>query len=290
MGGCATKPKVLKDDAGKEVKVPEPAKEETPVTVTETKRDIVDVNVEQSEEVKEIVDDDKVDEEGSKRRSLTQLFNEKNEDGRPENEKAPVEEPAKQELIETEKTSEKSEGNPSVKHETSGAEKTAGESESNEPLKLTPTETEKPSGKSESNEPLKQTPMETSIEPTLDVTQTEKAIETPGPVLDVVTPPEEKTVETPAPALDVVTPPEEKTVETPAPALDVVTPPTEKAIETPTQVSDVVTPTEKPIEAASVVGVNTDSKLENGMEKAKASTQEKNQIVLEDASEPSAGQ
>jgi hypothetical protein len=89
MGGCATKPKVLK-----EAPAPEPAKDdkpsaapeppvvvETPVVVVvgvtegDEKIDAKEKEVE-GDKVKEIVDDDKVDDQDSKRRSLSILFKE----------------------------------------------------------------------------------------------------------------------------------------------------------------------------------------------------------------------
>jgi hypothetical protein len=97
MGGCATKPKVLKEESA-----PEPAKEEKAVETPELTKeeepgvkavDNIDIVKEEKEKVvvegegdkakeivdddvkaKEIVDDDKVDEQGSKRRSLSLLF------------------------------------------------------------------------------------------------------------------------------------------------------------------------------------------------------------------------
>ena len=95
MGGCATKLKGVKADAG-DLLAPAPAppaKEEAGV-VSETKKEVVDVEVEKEEnkvvvqerEVKEeegdkdreIYDDDKADEQASKRRSLSLLFKEVN--------------------------------------------------------------------------------------------------------------------------------------------------------------------------------------------------------------------
>ena len=94
MGGCATKLKGVKADAGDLLApAPAPPAEEGGV-VSETKKEVVDVEVEKEEkkvvvqerEVKEeegdkdreIYDDDKADEQASKRRSLSLLFKEVN--------------------------------------------------------------------------------------------------------------------------------------------------------------------------------------------------------------------
>lgn len=85
MGGCATKPKVLK-----EASAPEPAKEEKlgdavkplkpqeDLTVKATEKIDIAKEVEdqggEGDKSKEIVDDDKVDEQGNRRRSLSLLF------------------------------------------------------------------------------------------------------------------------------------------------------------------------------------------------------------------------
>lgn len=91
MGGCATKLKGVKADAG-DLPAPEPAppaKEEAGV-VSETKKEVVEVVEEEKKVVvqegevkeregdkdREIHDDDKVDDQGSKRRSLSLLFKE----------------------------------------------------------------------------------------------------------------------------------------------------------------------------------------------------------------------
>lgn len=81
MGGCATKPKVLKD-----APAPEPTKEDKPsaapeppvvVVVGVTEGEKIDAKaVEEGDKVKEIVDDDKLDDQDSKRRSLSILFKE----------------------------------------------------------------------------------------------------------------------------------------------------------------------------------------------------------------------
>lgn len=90
MGGCATKPKVLK-----EASAPEPVKEEKAGAVEEPVKNekeaavvVVSVNEEEAEKtdkkeeegddhkVKEIVDDDRVDDQDIKRRSLSHLFKE----------------------------------------------------------------------------------------------------------------------------------------------------------------------------------------------------------------------
>ena len=91
MGGCATKPKVLK-----EASAPEPAKEEKLGDAVEPLKPQEDLTVKATEKIdiakevedqggegegegegdksKEIVDDDKVDEQGNRRRSLSLLF------------------------------------------------------------------------------------------------------------------------------------------------------------------------------------------------------------------------
>jgi hypothetical protein len=82
MGGCATKPKVLKD-----APAPEPTKEDNPsaapeppvvVVVGVTEGEKIDAKAveEGDDKVKEIVDDDKLDDQDSKRRSLSILFKE----------------------------------------------------------------------------------------------------------------------------------------------------------------------------------------------------------------------
>lgn len=80
MGACATKPKVLKEEPGK---APEPVKEEEVaagavpeevVAVVEEEKKVVKREIGVGDMVKEIVDDDKVDDQGSKRRSLSHLF------------------------------------------------------------------------------------------------------------------------------------------------------------------------------------------------------------------------
>lgn len=108
MGGCATKLKGVKADAG-DLPAPEPAppaKEEAGV-VSETKKEVVEVVEEEKKVVvqegevkeregdkdREIHDDDKVDDQGSKRRSLSLLFkeNEEGDDSNKEEDKAPSE-------------------------------------------------------------------------------------------------------------------------------------------------------------------------------------------------------
>lgn len=82
MGGCATKPKVLKD-----APAPEPTKEDKPsaapeppvvVVVGVTEGEKIDAKAveEGDNKAKEIVDDDKLDDQDSKRRSLSILFKE----------------------------------------------------------------------------------------------------------------------------------------------------------------------------------------------------------------------
>ena len=94
MGGCATKPKVLKGDE-REVPVPvvppEPTKETVPVVPDakeaadvvaegEKKVEAVDANevfeAKDVDEVKEVDNDDTVDDEANKRQSLSNLFKE----------------------------------------------------------------------------------------------------------------------------------------------------------------------------------------------------------------------
>lgn len=88
MGGCATKPKVLKEDAAaapepavdeKACAAPEPAeneKESTVVVVSVSEVAEIIKREEEEDKVKEIVGDDKVDDQESKRRSLSHLFKE----------------------------------------------------------------------------------------------------------------------------------------------------------------------------------------------------------------------
>ena len=87
MGGCATKPKVLKEasapEAAKEEKLGdavEPLKPQEDLTVKATEKIDIAKEVEdqggegEGDKSKEIVDDDKVDEQGNRRRSLSLLF------------------------------------------------------------------------------------------------------------------------------------------------------------------------------------------------------------------------
>ncbi|XP_019462856.1 PREDICTED: probable serine/threonine-protein kinase kinX isoform X2 [Lupinus angustifolius] len=117
MGGCATKPEVLKDDS--DVKAPEPELEPEP-----SKVDVVDetnVSEEPQPEINTGVDDDQT----NKRRSLSLLFNKENDDTNvsTENDKTVVEEIVKQETLEAQKPLEDSKSNePIVKHESSKAE------------------------------------------------------------------------------------------------------------------------------------------------------------------------
>ncbi|KAE7998316.1 hypothetical protein FH972_002874 [Carpinus fangiana] len=103
MGGCATKPKVLKD-----APAPEPTKEDKPsaapeppvvVVVGVTEGEKIDAKaVEESDDkVKEIVDDDKLDDQDSKRRSLSILFKENEEGKGKTGDGNPAVEPPKQE-------------------------------------------------------------------------------------------------------------------------------------------------------------------------------------------------
>ncbi|GLU13250.1 hypothetical protein SLE2022_298930 [Rubroshorea leprosula] len=104
MGGCATKPKVLKGEEGKApVSAPAPAKEAelvTPAAVTESREVVVvagggDAVVKVEEEIVEVDD-----EQGGKRQSLSNLFKEKEGEELTESDKTPLE-PVKQ--TETEK-------------------------------------------------------------------------------------------------------------------------------------------------------------------------------------------
>ena len=87
MGGCATKPKVLKEasapEAAKEEKLGdavEPLKPQEDLTVKATEKIDIAKEVEdqggegEGDKSKEIVDDEKVDEQGNRRRSLSLLF------------------------------------------------------------------------------------------------------------------------------------------------------------------------------------------------------------------------
>ncbi|KAA8531004.1 hypothetical protein F0562_005706 [Nyssa sinensis] len=97
MGGCATKPKELKTEAA-DAPAPAlaPVVKEDIGTVSETTKEIV-VEGEVVDKDKEIVQDETVDEQGSRRRSLSHLFKEK-EEGKDsaEIDKTPLE-PVKQE-------------------------------------------------------------------------------------------------------------------------------------------------------------------------------------------------
>ncbi|KAJ8767219.1 hypothetical protein K2173_013616 [Erythroxylum novogranatense] len=93
MGACATKPKVAKDDEGKApVPPPETVKEEVAADVK--KEEVTGVAEEEKKvverevgdqghgKVKDVDDDHKVDDDSSKRRSLSNLFKEKSDDTR----------------------------------------------------------------------------------------------------------------------------------------------------------------------------------------------------------------
>ncbi|KAJ9177727.1 hypothetical protein P3X46_012916 [Hevea brasiliensis] len=113
MGACATKPKVLKDDAQAPVPSPETAaeevvpqvnkKEKQSVPVIDEVKDKKVVESEGDDRIKEIVDDDKAEDHSTKRRSLSHFFKE-SEDVKEsaESVKAP-EEPVKPESSVTEK-------------------------------------------------------------------------------------------------------------------------------------------------------------------------------------------
>ncbi|XVE86603.1 hypothetical protein DITRI_Ditri18aG0047100 [Diplodiscus trichospermus] len=100
MGGCATKPKVLKGDEGEvPVPPPEPTKEPVPM-VPEAKeaaniaaegQDKVEADVFKAKDVdeaKEVGNDDKVDDQTNKRQSLSNLFKENENKGSTENDNA----------------------------------------------------------------------------------------------------------------------------------------------------------------------------------------------------------
>ncbi|KAE9610250.1 hypothetical protein Lal_00006773 [Lupinus albus] len=103
MGGCATKPKVLKDDSDVKVNAPEPEPEPRPQMNTG-------------------VDDDQT----NKRHSLSLLFNKENDDTKvsTENDKTAVEEIVKHETLEAQKPFEDSKSNEPIvlKDESSKAE------------------------------------------------------------------------------------------------------------------------------------------------------------------------
>lgn len=99
MGGCATKPKELKNEAPPPE--PAPAKEEAGGTVTETKEVVVSEEVKTVEgdtvfcKHKEIVDDDdSLDDHPNKRRSLSNLFKENEGKDSTESDPAKQDEPS----------------------------------------------------------------------------------------------------------------------------------------------------------------------------------------------------
>uniref|UniRef100_A0A5B6Z7Y8 Uncharacterized protein n=1 Tax=Davidia involucrata TaxID=16924 RepID=A0A5B6Z7Y8_DAVIN len=96
MGGCATKPKELKAEAADTpAPAPAPAVKEEVGTVSEATKEVV-VEGEVVDKDKEIVQDDAVDEQGSRRRSLSHLFKEKEGKDSTEIDKTALE-PVKQE-------------------------------------------------------------------------------------------------------------------------------------------------------------------------------------------------
>ncbi|KAJ8765290.1 hypothetical protein K2173_011987 [Erythroxylum novogranatense] len=117
MGACATKPKVAKDNEGKApVPPPETVKEEVAAEVK--KEEVTGVAEEEKKvverevgdqghgKVKDVDDDHKVDDDSSKRRSLSNLFKEKEGEKQiPEADNKPVEQ-VKQETVETGKVTE----------------------------------------------------------------------------------------------------------------------------------------------------------------------------------------
>ncbi|XP_022774871.1 FK506-binding protein 4 [Durio zibethinus] len=101
MGGCATKPKALKDDEG-EVPVPDPEPTKEPVPAVPEAKEAADVATEGEKKAeadvvneivkaKEVVNDDKVDDQANKRQSLSNLFKENEKKGSAESDNTPSE-------------------------------------------------------------------------------------------------------------------------------------------------------------------------------------------------------
>ncbi|KAG8497244.1 hypothetical protein CXB51_008485 [Gossypium anomalum] len=112
MGGCATKPKVLKGDEP-EIPAPAPSKEAVPEPKEAALAVAADgekkVEADEVAKDKDVIDDDAIDDQSNKRRSLSNLFQEK-EKGTAESDTTPSEpvknetsEPALQESPETAK-------------------------------------------------------------------------------------------------------------------------------------------------------------------------------------------
>lgn len=240
MGGCATKPKVLK-----EASAPEPAKEEKlgdavkplkpqeDLTVKATEKIDIAKEVEdqggEGDKSKEIVDDDKVDEQGNRRRSLSLLFKQNEEGKDSTGDGNPAVEPLKQE-------------EPSVdKKPTDESETKLSEVEKSEIPTVQDVDSQNP-----------ETPIEVTLAPVVDTQKHETPVElTPIPVVDAQ---ESETPVQQTHLSEVVNAPEKAE--------------TEKKIEVaPTEASDVANGTEKAIEPAPAVesqssGTSEEKKIE----------------------------
>lgn len=79
MGGCATKPKVLKGDEP-EIPAPAPSKEAVPEPKEAALAVAADgekkVEADEVAKDKDVIDDDAIDDQSNKRRSLSNLFQE----------------------------------------------------------------------------------------------------------------------------------------------------------------------------------------------------------------------
>ncbi|MFQ6663371.1 hypothetical protein Gotur_030923 [Gossypium turneri] len=93
MGGCATKPKVLKGDEP-EIPAPAPSKEAVPEPKEAALAVLADgekkVEPDEVAKDKDVIDDDAIDDQSNKRRSLSNLFQEK-EKGTAESDTTPSE-------------------------------------------------------------------------------------------------------------------------------------------------------------------------------------------------------
>ncbi|XP_017984080.1 PREDICTED: cyclin-dependent kinase inhibitor 1C [Theobroma cacao] len=168
MGGCATKPKVLKGDEGEvpaPVPPPEPTKEPIPAVpeakeaadvVAQGEKKVEDdhaneaVNAKGVGEAENVADDDKVDDQANKRRSLSNLFKENEKKGSAESDDSPSEvaEQVSPELVQQESVEPvKQEPVEPVKQESVEPVQTESvepvELESVEPVKQASSETEK---------------------------------------------------------------------------------------------------------------------------------------------------
>ncbi|KAF3964656.1 hypothetical protein ACB098_02G116300 [Castanea mollissima] len=237
MGGCATKPKVLK-----EASAPEPAKEEKLGDAVEPLKPQKDLTVKATEKIdianevgdqggegegdksKEIIDDDKVDEQGNKRRSLSLLFKQ-NEEGKDSTvDGNPAVEPLKQE-------------EPSVdKKPTEESETKLSEVEKSDIPPVQDVDAQNP-----------ETPIEETLAPVFDTQKHETPVElTPIPVVDA------QGSETPVPQThlsEFVNAPEKAETE-------------EKIEIAPTEAPDVASGTEKAIEPAPAVESQTNGTSE----------------------------